>query len=167
MIDIISNTNYFSVVWQYVGPLVGVGFGYLISDKVWNRQRQWEMKRDAVLEAVRALGELELAMIDVRSVYQTSSHFPNNDMKAQQKASVSGVAECDAKFYRSIFVADLCVGKEFGGTLSKYFQAVNSIVKDAHNGNPNFCTSEKLKEIADLSREVINVARKKLNIKNT
>ena len=136
------------------------------------------MRRDATLEAVCALGELELALIDLRSVYQTSHHFASdvrnqlkrdlaNDMKAQQKASVSGVAECDAKFYRSMFVADLCVGKEFGNSLSRYFQAVNSIVEEAKNGNPEFCTSEKLKEIVDLSKEVIHVARKKLNIRNT
>ena len=30
-----------------------------ISDKVWDRQKQWEMRRDVVFEMVRAHGELD------------------------------------------------------------------------------------------------------------
>jgi hypothetical protein len=67
MIDNISNTINFSSIWQYVGPLLGVGFGYWISDKVWNRQKQWEMKRDAVSDAWRALCELETSFMRKRN----------------------------------------------------------------------------------------------------
>jgi hypothetical protein len=39
-----------------------------ISDEVWNRQRQWELKRELLLETVKGLAELERAM----SIYTTT-----------------------------------------------------------------------------------------------
>jgi hypothetical protein len=34
-----------------------------ISDKMWNRQRQWELKRDAVLSAIESLGRADDALL--------------------------------------------------------------------------------------------------------
>src|SRR5579863_4588638 len=44
-----------------------------ISNEVWGRQRQWEMKRDALFEAVRAIGTMDDALITLNSTY-TAAH---------------------------------------------------------------------------------------------
>jgi hypothetical protein len=40
-----------------------------ISDKVWNKQRQWEMKRDALVSAVQALGRADAGLLLLASAY--------------------------------------------------------------------------------------------------
>jgi hypothetical protein len=138
-----------------------------ISDDVWDRQKQWEMKRDAALEAVRAMKELELELLGLRSAHLTIQHFASPGAMGQRKDSMSGFLASSVKFYRSIFVSELSVGVDFGSTLLAYFHAVCSIAQEFEKGNPEFCTSEKFREILGLSDEVLEVARKKLNIKIT
>jgi hypothetical protein len=48
-----------------------------ISDQVWNRQRQWELKRDVLFEATRALAGIEDALVGLHSVTQVEKQ-PNN-----------------------------------------------------------------------------------------
>ncbi|HEX7728941.1 MAG TPA: hypothetical protein VF392_07890 [Terracidiphilus sp.] len=50
-----------------------------ISDKAWDRQRQWEMKRDAVFEVMRELGQLENALLEFYVAH--SCTIPDNDLK--------------------------------------------------------------------------------------
>ena len=125
------------------------------------------MRRDAVLEAVCAMKELELEVLSLRSVHLTIQHFASPGAMGQRKNSMSGFLASSVKFYRSIFVSELSVGVDFGNTLLAYFHAVGSIAQEFEKGNPEFCTSEKFREILDLSEEVLKVARKKLNIKST
>lgn len=42
-----------------------------ISDDVWDRQKRWEMKRDALFEVVRALGLVNDALTKLQATYQT------------------------------------------------------------------------------------------------
>jgi hypothetical protein len=138
-----------------------------ISDDVWDRQKQWEMRRDAALEAVRAMKELELELVGLRSAQLTIQHFATPGAIGQRKDSLSSLVASSLKFYCSIFVSDLCVGVDFGSKLLAYMEAVDSIAKEFQEGNPDFCTSEKFREVLHLSNEVLEVARKKLNIKST
>ncbi len=41
-----------------------------IDDQMWNRQRQWEMKRDVLLELIRAMGEIRNAQFAVYSAFK-------------------------------------------------------------------------------------------------
>ena len=152
-------------------PLLVVALGafltWYFSQRLWDRQRQWELKRDAALEVVRAMKELELELIGLRSEHLTFQHFTSPGAMGQRKDSLSRFVASSVKFYRSIFVSDLCVGVDFGSTLLAYMEAAESIAKEFEKGNPEFCTSEKFKEILHLSNEVLEVARKKLNIKST
>src|SRR5271154_1288397 len=40
-----------------------------ISDKSWDRQRQWEMKRDALVAALQALDRTDVAMMKLAAAY--------------------------------------------------------------------------------------------------
>ena len=151
--------------------LVGIGVNSWIAwsnqSKEWDRQRQWEMKHDAALETVRAMKELELELLSLCSAYLTIQNFASPGAMGQRKNAMSGFLASSVKFYRSIFVGELSLGVDFGSTLLDYFHAVGSIAQQFETGNPDFCTSEKFKEILGLSDNVLEVARKKLKIKRT
>jgi hypothetical protein len=172
MIDAISNTINLAVVWQYVGPLLGVGFGYLISDKVWNRQRQWEMRRDAISEAVRALGELEHALIDLHSSYSFPNSFPGSKLEDLKTYTATmrhdkrtHFEECNTKYYRAMFVTDLIGGNQLKKQLSEYFQATGKAAALILHGDTSHFDIEMKKELAEKGKAVIEAARKELNIK--
>jgi len=141
-----------------------------ISDEMWDRQKQWEMRRDAVYDAWRALRELETALIDLRSAYLCPIPSNNDDLKnhvsnTRQNTAVQFYA-CFTKFNHAKELADLVVGKELTKHFSAYFQNVGPIAKEIVKGNPGFYTSEKSKELADISNEIRQEARKELNINN-
>lgn len=154
MIDTISNTNSFSVVWQYIGPLFGVGFGYLLSIKVWDRQKQWEMKRDAVSDSWRALCELEASLLDLGS--DLLHPFP-----AQEKFKASFTKCLHAKDF-----AYLVVGKELPTRLTAYLDQANDIAQHIQR-NRGYFTPERRKELAEKCKEIHQHARKELQIRNT
>ncbi len=41
-----------------------------ISDEIWDRQKRWEIRRDAIFEVIRELATLEVALGDFFSVYR-------------------------------------------------------------------------------------------------
>jgi hypothetical protein len=168
MIDNISNTINFSSIWQFVGPLIGVGFGYLISYKVWNRQRHWEMRRDVVVEVVQNMGELEMALIALQAAHRV--RLLTTDEQSAQLMQVKREAgdrfdSCFAKYYRSMFSADLVAGTALSKKLSAYHQDVGMVVKKILSGEPEyFSLSETKQGLNEKSRAIIEAAQNALQI---
>jgi hypothetical protein len=170
MIDTISNTNYFSVVWQYVGPLLGVGFGYLISDRVWDRQKQWEMRRDVVLDSVRALADLERAVTE----FYTASSVPSGNLTEEVKdfvrnRKIEAIKQsdlCRASYQRAHTVADVAIGGELSRNLSGYFQFACQFMVKVQSGMNHSDKTAAHKELAKWHNRVILSARKALRIKD-
>lgn len=44
-----------------------------IEDQMWNRQRQWELKRDTLLEAARCVADVDAMLVRVDAVMKTKS----------------------------------------------------------------------------------------------
>ncbi|MGA7831546.1 MAG: hypothetical protein WCA21_11335 [Terracidiphilus sp.] len=153
MIDTISNTITFSSIWQYVGPLLGVGFGYLISDKVWNKQKQWEMKRDQIYEALRAVAELDYCLIALHAF--------------KQHERLRMLETAHEKFAQVIFLTDVVVGTEVGDALNDFGNEIRLISVKIIDGNEDyFDEPEKLKRL-QMKIAIKSAARKELNIRNT
>ncbi len=170
--DIATNANFQNVLEQLKRQTAETeNIKAAISDDVWDRQKQWELKRDAVYGAWRALRELETALIDFRSAHLCQIPNDNEDVKnhvlnmRQDKAAQ--FYACFTKFNHAKELADLVVGEKLTRYFSAYFQKVGPIAKEIAKGNAGFFTSEKTKELADISNEIRQEARKELNIKNT
>jgi hypothetical protein len=146
MIDTISNTINFSSIWQYVGPLLGVGFGYLISYKVWNHQRQWELRRDAVFDSVRALADLDNAIVSLSR--------KKNDEAAEF------LFQCNSSYLRAMKMADLVVGGKLSKELSEYHACANDLFQI------HFMTPEIRERLIASEKGVILSAREVLGIKD-
>jgi hypothetical protein len=90
-----------------------------ISHDVWNRQRQWEMKRDSVIAAIQALSATEDALMVVSTFYQMSlkdEHDPKI-REEYEKATLSWKDKITI-FETKRIVAKLVCGDEFNATLS-------------------------------------------------
>lgn len=167
MIDTISNI---SVVWQYVGPLLGVGFGYLISDRVWDRQKQWELRRDLIFEAVRALGELDYSLIELDAAYLVKV---SNEENLEANKSISchdktmSFIECNAKMYRAMFAVRLVVGKELHKALTERVKEIRSLSDRIRHGD-SVClySAETKKSHTEGMESVLSAARKELKHKH-
>jgi hypothetical protein len=165
MIETISNTSNLSVVWQYVGPLLGVGFGYLISNKVWNRQRQWEMKRDAVLDAIRAYADLEYALINLNSLLSTPKESVTDKTNAELSAAAKYFRSSRYLFRRAHLIADLAVGGQFSNDMSAYFLLTGTVSKDM-TSQKSLLDRGKNEKLALAGKDVILSARQALGIKD-
>jgi hypothetical protein len=140
-----------------------------ISDDVWDRQKQWEMRRDAVSDAWRTLRELETFLIELHSDFS----LPISDNEAIRSSLLNKrhhareqFYSCLTKYLHATNLTDLVVGDELPKLLSAYFQQIGIIANKIINGDSKYFTSERKKELVDKSNEIRQEARKELNIKN-
>ncbi len=141
---------------------IAEGIKAKISDDVWDRQKQWEMRRDAVSDAWRALRELEISLIELHSVFLLPICESSMRHRAREQFN-----SCNTRYLHAKDFADLIVGKEFPKYLAAYFQQVGIIANEILKENPGYFTSERMKELAEKSNEIVQEARNELNIKST
>jgi hypothetical protein len=141
-----------------------------ISDKYWDRQKQWEMRRDAVYDAWGALCELGIILIKLRTAFSLaipdSEDLKNSVLSFRYNAAAQFDA-CYVKYSHAKDLADMVVGKELPKHLAAYFQSVGIIANKIINGDTEYFTSERMKELAGIYKEILQEARKELNIKNS
>jgi hypothetical protein len=154
--------------------LIGVALGAYISGKSWNRQRQWEMRRDAVFEAVRALGELEYALVDLHSIYSFPCSIPTSELKDLKTYTLSKRLEkrekfdsCNAKINGAMFLTDMVVGEMLGKALCDCVNEMRSIVLKILKGDTAYFMRSESKEALAHKIKAVNVAaRKELKLVN-
>jgi hypothetical protein len=110
---------------------IAEGIKAKISDEVWDRQKQWEMKRDAIVDVIRAMTRLVhtyegpegLVATFMCSNHQNSSTQPNSsDTPGQQKAR-NGFSLRLEKLESAISIAELYVSKDLLSAMSKCYSA--------------------------------------------
>jgi hypothetical protein len=78
-----------------------------IDDQVWNRQRQWEVKRDILIEFARSISDFEQAVLQLSTKVEKRS---NSLYEAELfSKALAGWNESSNKFERDSFVVDLVV----------------------------------------------------------
>jgi hypothetical protein len=86
-----------------------------ISDKMWDRQRRWELKRDVLVEAMRKAGVLVYKLSAIEGVYETSRSMEamqSSDRMAVHAAKLHECNDATAEFDTVTCVAGIgCAGK--------------------------------------------------------
>jgi len=142
-----------------------------ISDDVWDRQRQWELKRDAIITVICDAGlsrrALDLAITSKllpSIIPQTDpEQVPQTDLDAFKK-----LGECRERFHRSLLVAQIIAKNEFIEHLKKIEKMLSQILSKGINSVLN-SYSEYTRLTEDLDNEMnnaMNEARKELGIKD-
>ena len=139
-----------------------------ISDDVWDRQKQWEMKRDTVFEVMRILGELDNALLDLAHYYfvpipervDSRAKILSERNKAKERWNSNM-----ARFDSARFLVDMVVGNSLSTALSECIKEMHSVAKRAEDGDATSYTSSQaaIKQKVDA---IYISARKVLNLKN-
>ena len=157
------------------GPLCGVALGsgltWLIQRNEWGRQRRWELRREAALDALRVLADLENALTELDSTFTVPVDRCEDDaraaLKSMQLDATLQFRKCCSAYKRAHIVADLTVGGQVSKNLSAYFQVALPLVRDALPQRRNFLNSAQTKkELAQRGNAIIMAARKALGIKD-
>ena len=140
-----------------------------ISDKVWDRQKQWEMKRDSVIEAIRVrtrysnalakLGGLLRVIVDERS-----DEFDRHKQRVAE--AYFHCAECDSEYECANLILDLIFGGDTSNSFRNYHQFADSLVRDSKDNPSIFAKRGIGNELENKFAAFIRSARKALGIKD-
>jgi hypothetical protein len=168
-----SCTSTITNILPYVGPLFGVVVGasitWLLQRNEWGRQRRWELRRDAVLDAIRAHADLESALVNLNSCLSgylsVSEKGLTDKTDAEPKATIQDSRKSRASYWRARQIAALAVGGQFSNAMSAYFHLTSTVIKDMTR-QKSFLDSAKCKELELSSNNVILSAREALGIQD-
>jgi hypothetical protein len=113
-----------------------------ISDEVWNRQRQWEAKRDAIISASTTVGKAVDAIMKVNGAYTLSRNAPphentvwlarRNEAFEEWTKAHDELSRDDLKIYFFTTIATSRIFSEFAISLA---QMASHVFKDGGYGN--------------------------------
>jgi hypothetical protein len=136
-----------------------------ISDEVWDRQRQWELRRDVVLDAIRALADLDGAVTEFYVAWSGPTGNLTKEAEAALIEAVKLFRRCSSSYQRAHTIADVAIGGELSRSISGYFQFALPLTGKMKSDRTCFNTSAK-KQLAKLHNAVILSAREALGIKD-
>jgi hypothetical protein len=142
-----------------------------ISDKVWDRQKQWKLKRDAIADVIRDMTRLVhanegpegLVATFMCSNHQDSSTQPNSsDTPGQQNASNRFSLRLE-KLESAVSIAELYVGKDLRSAMSKCYSAFRMECATITNNNRDHFSRDS-EDRAIKIYDFREIARKELGI---
>jgi hypothetical protein len=81
-----------------------------ISGEAWNRERQWEIRRDVFLDAMRALGKMDAALLTLHSAYAVAAGAKPEEKEtwiAHQQAALDEARSAKSAFDSAIALVPL------------------------------------------------------------
>src|ERR1039457_3212735 len=129
-----ATPNLLAVFGPLAGVVLGAGLTWRVQRNEWGRQRRWELRRDTTLDAVRALADLEDALMDLHNAFQQPGGTPAKELQVvltnRRLDATQRCRERSSAYHRAHIVIDLSVGGGLSKRLSEYFRlAVNVIAK--------------------------------------
>jgi len=133
-----------------------------INTQVWNRQRQWEMKRDILIEYARTISDFEQAIMVIsikvedrnKSLYQAKLF----------RDALAGYGTCSAKFEQDSFVVGLVVSTRTRAGLEELKKVLRDASGDIFQSEKKETYSNhhkgivfKLENVKELIREELGI----------
>jgi len=162
--------QYLAAIGPLCGVVIGAGLTWWIQRNEWGRQRRWELRRDAILGAIRGLADLEDSVTTLDSAFTLPEDTPTEEARAAQRNlqldALLQFRKHSSAYKGAHIVADLAVGGNLSRNLSQYFQFALPLVRQGLNNRKPFLESAaKKKELALRGNAVIMSAREALGIK--
>jgi hypothetical protein len=165
-----STSNYLAIIGPLCGVALGAGLTWLIQRNEWGRQRRWELRRDMTLDAVRALADLEDALMDLNTAFQQPKGIPTEEaqvaLTSRRFDAMQRFRERSAAYKRANIVIDLSVGGDLSKRLSEYFQLALPHAREVLSRRESYLKTEHRKELALRENAAIMAARDALRIKD-
>ena len=134
-----------------------------ISDKVWDRQKQWELRRDAILKALDAFHDFESSIIDISATHRyalkTCDLESRDKVQNQFENASDGFLECKQNFSRAILLIDATIGGDLSNALHVYFDlALRFVHSICIPENDHLDSTDEKLAIKEKGREVVKAA---------
>jgi hypothetical protein len=140
-----------------------------ISDDVWDRQKQWEMRRDAVFEAIRALGKFDNVLLDLAHAYSLPN-LEREDLRSnvlsKRKEAREHFDSCGSRLAGARFIADMVVGEALGTAFYECTNEMQSVALKVLSGDAESFTNSQA-AISQKVNAVYKSAQKELKLKST
>jgi hypothetical protein len=139
-----------------------------ISNDVWDRQRKWEMKRDALSEAGKDLGSMEDCLITFIVTVRSALQAPPEESKIWDQRIEEAVQlynKCGASFSRSMPLATLVCGDEVRDKVGSVKHLIVSMFNLASDGKTQEASNmwakymDKLYELKVAIRNELSMTR--------
>lgn len=139
-----------------------------ISNEMWHRQRQWELRRDVIFEAARHLSEVQVKFSAlVACAYTmsiTAANSPTRDTNVARKLEASNTFHTTfLELLKAIDIASLVCGSD----VRKEFENVEHVFLSLNmrmSNNEAVDPSAISKEFKSATEKVISAIRKELDI---
>ncbi len=107
-----------------------------ISDEVWDRQRKWEMKRDALFEALKDVGSMEDCLSTYIATFEGARQaLPNDSTWNERKIeAVELYNKYNVNFARTLILATLVCGEDVRDKFGTIKQVILVMFNLATNG---------------------------------
>lgn len=105
-----------------------------ISNEVWDRQKQWEFKKEAIFEVLRTVGSLHSTLGNLHSTYETTPGGELDDQRRRIEA-YEEYAKIYEDFTRAAGVASVVVNKNVDAYLAQLPLMAGVMVREASNNN--------------------------------
>jgi hypothetical protein len=160
-------SNLLSLLVPTLTTLFAVCIGAFISGYTWNRQKQWELRRDAIIELMRDISSLRHALLDVYGAsFDQGGRFAVPDDPDQQ-TKLAQFYEHFSRYFCSRFVVDVLTGEDLTHSLDEFQKCVESIINDIKRSNTSASRNVTTqRELAEKTNAVIRAGRKELGMKN-
>jgi hypothetical protein len=133
-----------------------------ISDKVWDRQKQWEMRRDVVFEVLRSLGQYDNALLELCVAYSTSIEDVDSAMTSRLEKG-GNWNRIGANLDGTGFLVVAICGDTLYKALSAYLKGTRAVANDILNGKPERYTASQ-GDRANQIKALRAAVRKELNM---
>jgi outer membrane murein-binding lipoprotein Lpp len=110
-----------------------------ISNDVWDRQRKWEAKRDALFEVVKDIGSMQSCLTSFIGIYRTESKAAkdHSGWEQEKKAAIDLYEKYDASLSRTMtlvmFVCGDEVTQKLGGMRQLMLEMFRLVVTGKHD----------------------------------
>jgi hypothetical protein len=117
-----------------------------ISDKVWDRQKRWELRRDVAFEAAKATGVAKDALTKMHAVYMTEKQAAAQgkperpEKKSEVYANVNNAAEA---LEGAIMLVGISCGREMTIALNDFAIFVREMAVEIAEGKPELFLERK------------------------
>jgi len=133
-----------------------------ISLEYWNRRRQWEIKRDILLQVTQAMTKLRSALLDM---VPHAKHFggPGGAERAAAERSARKMNLARRGFDRAMPLVEMACGKEVVNACLAYFTCVSQTAGALSKGDQN-ANKVRAAELAKLREDFFCALRAELGM---
>ncbi|WP_058186695.1 hypothetical protein [Terracidiphilus gabretensis] len=139
-----------------------------ISDDIWDRQKQWELKRDVVFDVIRALADFDMAVNRFGDAFMTPTGVLTEDaslyLKGMRAKALKESVDCGSAYQRAHTVADLAIHGALSRATSDYLQYANNLLVGIQKGTVQYDSEARL-QLAKLHNAIIISARRELGVR--